>query len=104
MTEDKSRTLKLCFEEMEEIARLHDDLECCLNEVKMELNVMLSHLYVRDYHHDETLRYLGHSPDTKLKEGEIKLTNSDINYIRQQCALTILETEESLLPYFKTKE
>ena len=104
MTEDKSRTLKLCFEEMEEITRLHDDLKYCLNEVKMELTIMLSQLYVRDYHHDETLRYLGHSPDTKLKEGEIDMDDSDVSWIRQNCQDALEETEETLLPYFKTKK
>ena len=92
MTEDRSRTLKLCFEEMEEIARLHDDLECCLNEVKRELNYILSELNVRDYHHDETLRYLGHAPDTKLKEGEIDMDDSDVSWIRQNCQDALEET------------
>ena len=103
MTEDRSRLLKLCFEEMEEVARLHDDLECCLNEVKRELNYILSELNVRDYHHDETLRYLGHEPDSKLNEGEIELTNHNITWIRNCCYDAISETEETLLPYFKTK-
>ena len=104
MTEDRSRTLKLCFDEMEEVARLHDDLECCLNEVKRELNFILSELNVRDYHHDETLRYLGHEPDSKLNEGEIELTNHNITWIRNCCNDAISETEETLLPYFKTKK
>ena len=104
MTEDRSRILKLCFEEMEEVARLHDDLECCLNEVKRELNFILSELNVRDYHHDETLRYLGHEPDSKLNEGEIELTNHNITWIRNCCYDAISETEETLLPYFKTKK
>ena len=104
MTEDRSRLLKLCFEEMEEVARLHDDLECCLNEVKRELNYILSELNVRDYHHDETLRYLGHEPDSKLNEGEIELTNHNITWIRNCCYDAISETEKTLLPYFKTKK
>ena len=104
MTEDKSRILKLCFEEMEEVARLHDDLECCLNEVKRELNYILSELNVRDYHHDETLRYLGHEPDPKLNEGEIEMNSSDINWIKNRCCEALADTEETLLPYFKTKK
>ena len=104
MTEDRSRLLKLCFEEMGEVARLHDDLECCLNEVKRELNYILSELNVRDYHHDETLRYLGHAPDPKLKEGEIDMDDSDVSWIRQNCQDALDETEETLLPYFKTKK
>ena len=104
MTEDRSRTLKLCFEEMEEITRLHDDLEYCLNEVKRELNYILSELNVRDYHHDETLRYLGHEPDPKLNEGEIEMNNRNITWIRNCCYDAISETEETLLPYFKTKK
>ena len=104
MTEDKSRLLKLCFEEMEEVARLYDDLEYCLNEVKRELNYILSQLEVRDYHHDEILRYLGHEPDPKLNEGEIELTKDDVSWIRQNCQDTLDETEETLLPYFKTKK
>ena len=103
MTEDKSRILKLCFEEMEEIARLHDDLEYCLNEVKRELKYILSELYVRDYHHDEILRYLGHEPDPKLNEGEIEMNNRNIIWIWNCCYDAISETEETLLPYFKTK-
>ena len=104
MTEDRSRTLKLCFEEMEEITRLHDDLEGSLTNVKQEIELMLLSLNVRDYHHDETMRYLGHAPDTKLKEGEIDMDDSDVSWIRQNCQDALDETEETLLPYFKTKE
>ena len=89
---------------MEEIARLHDDLEYCLNEVKRELNYILSQLEVRDYHHDEILRYLGHEPDPKLNEGEIELTKDDVSFIRGCYYDAISETEETLLPYFKTKK
>ena len=104
MTEDRSKTLKLCFEEMEEIARLHDDLEYCLNEVKVKLCSMLAHLYVSDYHHDEILRYLGHEPEIELNEGEIPLTKGDVSMIRSSYYDAISETEETLLPYFKTKK
>ena len=104
MTEDRSKTLKLCFEEMEEITRLHDDLEGSLNHVKDELKYILSFLSVRDYHHNETLRYLGHAPDPKLKEGEIDMDDSDVSWIRQNCQDALDETEETLLPYFKTKK
>ena len=89
---------------MEEIVRLHDDLEDSLNYVKRELEHILSWLEVRDYHHEETLRYLGHKPDPKLNEGEIALSNGTITWIRGRCYDAISETEETLLPYFKTKE
>ena len=104
MTEDRSSILKLCFEEMEEIARLHDDLEESLNNVKQEIEFMLLRLNVRDYHHEETLRYLGHKPDPKLNEGEIEMDNSDINWIKDCCYDALAETEETLLPYFKIKK
>ena len=104
MTEDRSKTLKLCFEKMEEITRLHDDLEGSLNHVKDELKYILSFLSVRDYHHDETLQYLGHKPDPKLNEGEIELTNSDIRYIRERCTDTIAEVVYQLHPELETEE
>ena len=104
MTEDRSSILKLCFEEMEEIARLHDDLEESLNNVKQEIEFMLLRLNVRDYHHEETLRYLGHKPDPKLNEGEIEMNNSDIDWIKDCCYDALAETEETLLPYFKIKK
>ena len=89
---------------MEEIVSFHDDLEYCLNKVKVELSSMLAHLYVSDYHHDETLRYLGHIPETELNEGEIPLTKGDVSMIRSSYYDAISETEETLLPYFKTKK
>ena len=104
MTEDRSRTLKLCFDNMEKIARLHDDLEYSLKFVKQQTEHMLWRLKVGDYHHEETLRYLGHAPDTKLNEGAIDIDEWDMSDIRRCCQEALDETEEMLLPYFKTKK
>ena len=104
MSEDRNRALVLCFEEMEEIVHLYNVLEWCTDYVKSEVDCLLSHLYVRDYHHDEILRYLGHEPDPKLNEGEIELTNSDIRYIRERCTDTIAEVVYQLHPELETEE
>ena len=85
-------------------SRMSKNITYELNDIKDELKYILSYLSVRDYHHDETLRYLGHAPDTKLKEGEIDMDDSDVSWIRQNCQDALDETEETLLPYFKTKK
>ncbi len=104
MTEDRSRILELCFDNIAEIISLRRDLEIAIDEVDDILKGILTNFGVRDYHHNETLRYLGCEPDTKLNEGEIELSHDDILIVRSRCSEAIDFAKDWLLPYFKTKK
>ena len=98
MTDDKKK-LESCFDSLEKIVRFRDTLTSAVSNVSTNLEGAIGRL--------ETKRILAEYEETghvglELKEGLIRLDDTDVEYINSQYTDSLWFTMMMMLPHYKT--
>ena len=96
MTDDKRKKIESCFESMERITSLHDTLGLVREQVSNYLQETIERLEVN--------QQVAEAGDWELKDGLIKLNDTDIKYINSKHADSLWYTMRMLIPHYKTKK
>ena len=96
MTDDKRKKIESCFESMERITSLHDTLGLVRDQVSNYLQETIERLEVN--------QQVLEAGDWELKDGLIKLNDTDIKYINSKHADSLWYTMRMLLPHYKTNK
>ena len=96
MTDDKRKKIESCFESMERITSLHDTLGLVRDQVSNYLQETIERLEVN--------QQVAEAGDWELKDGLIKLNDTDIKYINSKHADSLWYTMRMLLPHYKTQK
>ena len=96
MTDDKRKKIESCFESMERITSLHDTLGLVREQVSNYLQETIERLEVN--------QQVLEAGDWELKDGLIKLNDTDIKYINSKHADSLWYTMRMLLPHYKTQK
>ena len=96
MTDDKRKKIELCFESMERMTSLHDTLGLVRDQVSNYLQETIERLEVN--------QQVLEAGDWELKDGLIKLNDTDIKYINSKHADSLWYTMRMLLPHYKTQK
>ena len=96
MTDDKRKKIESCFESMERITSLHDTLGLVRDQVSNYLQETIERLEVN--------QQVAEAGDWELKDGLIKLNDTDIKYINSKHAVSLWYTMRMLLPHYKTQK
>ena len=96
MTDDKRKKIESCFESMERITSLHDTLGLVRDQVSNYLQETIERLEVN--------QQVLEAGDWELKDGLIKLNDTDIKYINSKHADSLWYTMRMLLPHYKTQK
>ena len=99
MTDDKRKKLESCFDSLEKIVSLRDTLTGAVDNVSTNLEGAIGRLEIK--------RIISESEETgdvdfELKEGLIRLDDTDVEYINSQYTDSLWETMQFLLPHYKT--
>jgi len=99
MTDDKRKKLESCFDSLEKIVSLRDTLTGAVDNVSTNLEGAIGRLEIK--------RIIAESEETgdvdfELKEGLIRLDDTDVEYINSQYTNSLWETMQFLLPHYKT--
>ena len=96
MTDDKRKKIESCFESMERITSLHDTLGLVRNQVSNYLQETIERLEVN--------QQVAETGDWELKDGLIKLNDTDVKYINRKYTDSLWFTMTILLPHYKTQK
>ena len=96
MTDDKRKKIESCFESMERMTSLHDTLGLVRDQVSNYLQETIERLEVN--------QQVLEAGDWELKDGLIKLNDTDIKYINSKHADSLWYTMRMLLPHYKTQK
>ena len=96
MTDDKRKKIESCFESMERMTSLHDTLGLVRDQVSNYLQETIERLEVN--------QQVAEAGDWELKDGLIKLNDTDIKYINSKHADSLWYTMRMLLPHYKTQK
>jgi hypothetical protein len=99
MTDDKRKKLESCFDSLEKIVSLRDTLTGAVDNVSTNLEGAIGRLEIK--------RIIAESEETgdvdfELKEGLMRLDDTDVEYINSQYTDSLWETMQFLLPHYKT--
>ena len=99
MTDDKRKKLESCFDNLEKIVRFRDTLTSAVSNVSTNLEGAIGRLEIK--------RIIAESEETgdvdfELKEGLLRLDDTDVEYINSQYTDSLWETMQFLLPHYKT--
>ena len=99
MTDDKRKKLESCFDSLEKIVSLRDTLTGAVDNVSTNLEGAIGRLEIK--------RIIAESEETgdvdfELKEGLLRLDDTDVEYINSQYTDSLWETMQFLLPHYKT--
>ena len=101
MTDDKRKKLESCFDSLEKIVSLRDTLTGAVNNVSTNLEGAIGRLEIK--------RIIAESEETgdvdfELKEGLIRLDDTDVEYINSQYTDSLWFTMMMMLPHYKTNK
>ena len=99
MTDDKRKKLESCFDSLEKIVSLRDTLTGAVDNVSTNLEGAIGRLEIK--------RIIAESEETgdvdfELKEGLIRLDDTDVEYINSQYTDSLWFTMMMMLPHYKT--
>ncbi len=96
MTDDKRKKLESCFDSLQRITSLYGALTMIRDQVSDYLQEDIERLE-ENQQVDET-----EAGDMELKEGLIRLDDTDVKYIKGKYTESLWETMNTLLPHYKT--
>ena len=101
MTDDKRKKLESCFDSLEKIVRFRDTLTSAVSNVSTNLEGAIGRLEIK--------RIIAESEETgdvnfELKEGLIRLDDTDVEYINSQYTDSLWFTMMMMLPHYKTNK
>ena len=96
MTDDKRKKLESSFDSLERITRLHGTLTIARDNVSEYLQEAIERLE-ENQQVDEA-----EAGDVELKDGLIKLNDTDVKYINRKYTDSLWFTMMMLLPHYKT--
>ena len=101
MTDDKRKKLESCFDSLEKIVSLRDTLTGAVDNVSTNLEGAIGRLEIK--------RIIAESEETgdvdfELKEGLIRLDDTDVEYINSQYTDSLWFTMMMMLPHYKTNK
>ena len=96
MTDDKRKKLESCFDSLERITRLHGTLTIARDNVSEYLQEAIERLEENQQVDEAEAGNMG------LKDGLIKLNDTDVKYINRKYTDSLWFTMTMLLPHYKT--
>ena len=96
MTDDKRKKLESCFDSLQRITSLHGALTMVRDQVSDYLQEAIERLE-ENQQVDEA-----EAGDMELKDGLIKLNDTDVKYINRKYTDSLWFTMTMLLPHYKT--
>ena len=96
MTDDKRKKLESCFDSLEKIVSLRDTLTEAADNVSLNLGGAIERLG------ENRLIDGSETDDWELKEGLMRLDDTDVKYIKGKYTESLWETMQTLLPHYKT--
>ena len=94
MTDDKRKKLESCFGNLQRITSLHGALTMVRDQVSDYLQEAIERL--------EENQQVDEAGDMELKDGLIKLNDTDVKYINRKYTDSLWFTMTMLLPHYKT--
>ena len=94
MIDDKRKKIESCFDSLERITSLHGTLTMVRDNVSDYLREAIERL--------EENQQVDEAGDLELKDGLIKLNDTDVKYINSKYTDSLWYTMMMLLPHYKT--
>ena len=98
MTDDKRKKLESCFDSLEKIVSLRDTLTEATDSVSTNLEWAIERLG------ENQLIDGSETDDWELKEGLMRLDDTDVKFINGRYTDSLWDTLQLLLPHYKTKK
>ena len=98
MTDDKRKKLESCFDSLEKIVSLRDTLTEATDSVSTNLEWAIERLG------ENRLIDGSETDDWELKEGLMRLDDTDVKFINGRYTDSLWDTMHLLLPHYKTKK